>query len=207
MNPEYIDIVYRSRITLLDILEERGYDVETYRKFSPDEITHAIGNFPGLSFTVKKKADSSKVCEVRYEEKMARQQTEAYPKDLDDIDVATHEIIVVTNPDNEIADYHHQRALELYLKNKLQIAFFCTSYIVNNPMRHILVPKHEIVPLEEHDALMKQLRLTKKTNLPLIRFHVDPIARCLGALLGDIIKITRVSPSAGEYIVYRIVVP
>jgi DNA-directed RNA polymerase subunit H (RpoH/RPB5) len=207
MNPEYIDIVYRSRITLLDILEERGYDVEVYRKFSPDEITHAIGNYAGLSFTVKKKEDPTFVCEVRYEEKMGRQQTEAYPKDLDDIDIEKTELVVITNPDNEISDYHHQRSLELYLKTKLKISFFCVSYIVNNPTRHSLVPKHEIVPQKEHDALMKQLRLTKKTNLPLIRFHVDPIVRCLGALLGDIIKITRSSPSAGEYIVYRIVVP
>ena len=57
MNFEYVDNIYRSRLTLLSILEERGYDVEQYRKFSPAEISVAVEAFPGLSFSVKKKAN------------------------------------------------------------------------------------------------------------------------------------------------------
>jgi hypothetical protein len=40
-NFTFIDNIYRSRITLLDILEEKGYDVTKYRKFSPAEATAA----------------------------------------------------------------------------------------------------------------------------------------------------------------------
>ena len=40
-----------------------------------------------------------------------------------------------------------------------------------------------------------------------IKFHVDPIARCIGAVPGDIIKITRPSASAGEAIIYRVCAP
>ena len=52
MNDNFIlvDNIYRSRMNLLDILEERGYNVEKYRKFSPAEATAAVTALPSLSF-------------------------------------------------------------------------------------------------------------------------------------------------------------
>ena len=35
---EYIDALYRSRITMLDILESQGFEVSKYRGFSPKEV-------------------------------------------------------------------------------------------------------------------------------------------------------------------------
>ena len=46
-----------------------------------------------------------------------------------------------------------------------------------------------------------------KLNLPVIRFHEDIIGRILGLIPGSIVKITRPSPSAGEYVLYRVCVP
>ena len=69
MNFEYIDNIYRSRITLLDILEERGYDVTSLRKFSPAEIAVAAGStelLPSLTFTVKQKENENNQCVVVY---------------------------------------------------------------------------------------------------------------------------------------------
>ena len=54
---------------------------------------------------------------------------------------------------------------------------------------------------------MKTLYITTKYQFPLIRYHEDPISRVIGAVPGDILKITRPSPTAGEYIVYRVCVP
>jgi DNA-directed RNA polymerase subunit H len=76
-----------------------------------------------------------------------------------------------------------------------------------NPMRHLLVPPHEIVPKEQHEGLMKTMYITQRSQFPLIRYHQDPITRVIGATPGDILKITRPSPSAGEYTVYRVCVP
>jgi hypothetical protein len=70
-----------------------------------------------------------------------------------------------------------------------------------------MVPKHEKVPAEEHTALLEKMFLKNKTQLPLIRFHADMQARYLGIVPGDIVKITRPSPSAGEYIGYRLCTP
>ena len=76
-----------------------------------------------------------------------------------------------------------------------------------NPLRHELVPKHEIVPPEQHTALMESMYITSKSKFPEIKYHVDPIARCIGAVPGDIVKITRYSLSSGISVIYRVCSP
>ncbi|OYT26377.1 MAG: DNA-directed RNA polymerase subunit H [Thermoprotei archaeon ex4572_64] len=72
-------------------------------------------------------------------------------------------------------------------------------------IEHELTPKAEIVPKEEARKILKELNATP-WQLPWIRAS-DPLARILNAKPGDIIKITRKSPTAGEVVVYRFVVP
>jgi DNA-directed RNA polymerase subunit H len=74
-------------------------------------------------------------------------------------------------------------------------------------LKHILVPKHEIVPQDQHKELLESMYITSKAKMPEIKFHMDPIARCIGAVPGDIIKITRYSQSSGEAIIYRVCAP
>jgi len=209
----FIDNVYRSRQTLLDILEDRGYNVEKYRKFSPAEATAAATAFPSLSFKVSKKDEESKICDVRYAN-ISRQKLDTFFNDIDDADTENTEVIVMMM--GPVSDAHHVVALKQYMKlkesgekerRKLRVSFFSIEMIVINPMKHVLVPKHQIVPPEAHAELMNSLYITVKTKLPEIKFHVDPIARCIGAVPGDIVKITRPSSSAGESIMYRLCAP
>jgi DNA-directed RNA polymerase subunit H len=209
----FIDNVYRSRQTLLDILEDRGYNVEKYRKFSPAEAIAAATAFPSLSFKVSKKDDESKICDVRYAN-VSRQKLDTFFNDIDDADTENTEVIVMMM--GPVSDAHHVVALKQYMKlkesgekerRKLRVSFFSIEMIVINPMKHVLVPKHQIVPPASHAELMNSLYITAKTKLPEIKFHVDPIARCIGAVPGDIVKITRPSASSGESIIYRVCAP
>lgn len=209
----FIDNVYRSRLTLLDILDARGYDVDKYRKFSPAEAAAAVSSFSSLGFKVSKKDDESKVCDVRYAN-ISRQKMETFFDDIEDDDTEnTDVIIMMTGP---VSDAHHMIALKQYMmpkstasgeRRKLRVSFFSIEIIVINPLHHVLVPKHEIVPQERHKDLMESLYVTSKSKLPEIKFHIDPITRCIGAVPGDIIKITRPSISAGEAIIYRVCAP
>jgi DNA-directed RNA polymerase subunit H (RpoH/RPB5) len=209
----FIDNVYRSRMTLLDILEERGYNVEKYRKFSPAEATAAATAFPSLSFKVSKKDDETKVCDVRYAN-ISRQKLDTFFDDIDDDDTENTEVIVMMS--GPITDAHHVVALKQYTKmkesgekerRKLRVSFFSIEMLVINPMKHVLVPKHQIVDPVYHKELMESLYITSKSKFPEIKFHIDPIARCIGAVPGDIVKITRPSSSAGEAIIYRVCAP
>jgi DNA-directed RNA polymerase subunit H len=71
-------------------------------------------------------------------------------------------------------------------------------------VNHELVPKHEIIGESEIATLMQQYKITPK-QLPRI-IESDPVIKEIGAKIGDIIKITRKSPTAGESVYYRLVV-
>lgn len=220
-NFAFVDSIYRSRLTLLDILEKRNYEVAMYRKFSPAEAAAAATALPGLSFTVYKKAgaqidDEKQECQVRYINNMTRPKLETFFDDIPEERTEHTEVIVMQQ--GPIADAHHAIALKQYMKMKdlptgekvrakLRVSFFCMDMIVVNPTSHVLVPKHEIIPESEHKSLMASMYITTKSKFPEIKFHIDPITRCIGAVPGDIIKITRPSLSAGIAIIYRVCAP
>lgn len=69
---------------------------------------------------------------------------------------------------------------------------------------HVYVPKHEIITKKEAEEVLKKFNC-KATELPLI-LVTDPAIVGLGVKPGDMIKVTRNSPTAGESSYYRYVV-
>jgi len=78
------------------------------------------------------------------------------------------------------------------------------SKIKIDPSQHELVPKHEVLSVEEAYTMLKGLGI-RPEHLPWIRAS-DPIARTINAKPGDIIKITRKSPLSGDVVTYRYVI-
>ena len=68
-------------------------------------------------------------------------------------------------------------------------------------LQHILVPKHEILSEEEKQELLARYGI-QPHQLPFISIN-DPVVREIGAKVGDIIKITRESETAGKAVYYR----
>lgn len=86
-----------------------------------------------------------------------------------------------------------QRNVEVHTLNRLQV----------NITKHVLVPKHEVIHDKTVvDKLIEDFKLKNKYQLPMI-LKTDPIAKYYGMKSGDVVKITRNSPTAGEFIVYR----
>lgn len=74
-----------------------------------------------------------------------------------------------------------------------------------NISKHILVPKHELIADDkEITEILTNYQLKSKTQLPLI-LNTDPMAKYFNAKPGNIMKITRISPTCGTSIVYRCV--
>lgn len=210
MSVEDIDILYRSRITLLNILKEDGYDTSQYETFGPWEITAmAVGNAP-LAMTVKKTEvteDSPYTqCNVVYSLQKLKQRLTSFISNL----------LEVTNPEKEevlvilledVGEVFHKEAYSALKNHNLKIRFFKAHTLVYDPRSHMLVPKHTKLPASEHAEFLKSNYIRSKSNLPIIRFHEDMIARVMGLVPNDIVKITRPSPSAGLYDVYRVCMP
>ena len=83
------------------------------------------------------------------------------------------------------------------------IDIFDVTELLFNISHHSLVPKHEAI----RDAtsikdILERYRVKTRHQLPII-LKSDPMARYLGLRPGELVRITRISPGAGEYILYR----
>jgi DNA-directed RNA polymerase subunit H len=70
--------------------------------------------------------------------------------------------------------------------------------------QHKLVPKQEILTEEERTELLSKFRV-QPYQLPQIS-SVDPTVKAIGAKPGDVLRVIRKSPTAGEHTAYRYVV-
>jgi DNA-directed RNA polymerase subunit H (RpoH/RPB5) len=204
------DICFRSRQNILRMLDNRGYDTTPYSKFGPDEIAKLITKEKALEMELSHKSDSEKKVYVLYKFTRIKQSLSSLIRTLLDpeevgLDPKKHEVVVVTM--EQIVDTFHAGALEAWNTHSLKIQFFWMPSLVNYPLDHVLQPKFEIVPKEDHPALLTRFYAKRATQFPMIRYHADMVARCLGLSPGDIVKIIRPSPSAGEYELYRTCVP
>jgi DNA-directed RNA polymerase subunit H (RpoH/RPB5) len=222
---ELIDQLYRSRKTILQILANRGYDTKPYENFGPGEIEAMLvastsnkdkDNGSAFRIDVERNVDENskwsespiKRCRVIYsfsrlKNRLGKFIASLTDEDEDKVNPADTEVIVILAlPEGEaVADAFHSISYSLWTSSKLRISFFRLANLVIHPAEHVLVPKHEYIPKKEAEKLFTtQARL----KLPFIRFHEDMQARILGLVPHDIVKITRPSPSAGEYTIYRI---
>jgi len=103
-------------------------------------------------------------------------------------------ILVTSGRFTQAAKAHARRSIEL-------IPRIFPSF---NIFSHTLVPKHEILPQEDREKLLNEYRV-QPYQLPRLKAS-DPGAKAIGAKPGDIVRITRDSPTAGKYTSYRYVV-
>lgn len=93
------------------------------------------------------------------------------------------------------------KGLEGAAKDNVQV--FDIKELQFNVARHSLVPLHE--PVRDEDdiaAIIAASSVKSKMHLPLIHSS-DPMARYLALKPGELVRIHRLSPSAGEYVSYR----
>lgn len=71
-------------------------------------------------------------------------------------------------------------------------------------MENRLVPKHEVLNEKEAEEILKFYNVTHD-EIPRIK-KSDSALKGMDVKVGDIIKITRKSPTAGDAIYYRVVI-
>ena len=85
----------------------------------------------------------------------------------------------------------------------LNIQIFDLKELQFNITKHRFVPRHDVIfDQEEIDSIMTRFKIKSKNQLPLI-LKTDAMARYLNLQPGQIVKITRHSPTCGEHIIYR----
>jgi DNA-directed RNA polymerase subunit H (RpoH/RPB5) len=208
MDPTISDILIRSRRTILEILEDRGYDTIKYQNISPDQIlTLAEGHPRALDIIVPKREGSTAPCDravvvymiqERIKGRLGTFVRDIYEKSSNEVVITTisHKddvIVIINEPAHDAFD---KSSLQLWQTHKARMTFFHIKEVVVHLGRHVLVPPHRKLSDEEAKATTERLRITQRSQLPLIK-RSDIQARILGLVPGDMVDVLRPSPTAG----------
>ena len=207
-----ISKIYKSRNIILNILKSRGFDVDEWSDFSVTEV-QAMFNSKELDMLLENPTTKKKVY-VKYHlsgtkggTSMSRLGTSHiydYVDDLFDIeDVLTSNddlIIISKDKTNQtIKDLIEQ----LFIKDKKFVNIYNFHDYLFNVLEHEMQPKFRILSEEEKQKIMKQYNITKDKEFPDIS-RFDPVSQAMGVRPGEVMEITRSSPTAVKSVYFRI---
>ena len=198
--------IYKSRKTILDLLDYQDYLVEDYTGFSINEIDAMCVNSQ-LDLLVNHKNNEKKVY-VKY-----LISSKIRPKDLDDIIedlMYVDNVLKKTDTIIIIADEEPNESISIKLKylfdhDGIFVVIHNIARLQFNILEHSLNP--QVVVLEENHmvGLMKKYNLKSLTQFPEIN-RFDPLALALCLRPGQVCEMQRGSSTALSYKYYRICV-
>ncbi|KAF9593929.1 hypothetical protein IFM89_026172 [Coptis chinensis] len=193
---------YLARRTTLEMLRDRGYDVpDADLDLSLQAFRSTYGQSPNLEhirISLPLLSDSSKKILVIF------------------CGTEVVKLAMVRNIFNQIANSQNLNRLILILQNKITAqarqalaicrvkteTFQITDLLVNI-MKHFLMPKHELLNLEEKEKLLKKYSVGEN-QIPRM-LETDAVARYYGLEKGQVVKVTSDDDVAESHATYRCV--
>ena len=209
--PSFEYVLVQSRHVIVEMMEARGYDVGAYKNFDPTALIKISIDPEALTMKMTKKDDETKTAVITYHEKNIKNSLNSMltrvADEIADGSVIPENVEYIHILHSPIADTFSIFANNAWNKFKLRYQFFHIKSLVTNPMKHFLQPVFELLTDEEAAAMMKDNYIRSKGQLPIIKYHEDMVARYMGLVPGSVVRITRPSPTAGSYVLYRLCAP
>jgi len=203
-----------SRKNLLDMLEERGCDVGTYRQFSAKEIKTMIQQTQNnklslsvdmgpLDILVKNRYGHQTFVKYRLEKIKAAKSLDSYIQKIYETFLKPEDELIVMIPERS---YQISSSFQILLNNfwnekGYYIQIFGVNQLLRKVVEHSMVPPHRLMSEEEVEETLKKYQL-KSDQFPVI-LRNDPIAQYYGARPNEVFEITRPSKTSGSYLTYR----
>jgi len=200
-----ISKLFKSRAIILDILKARGFDTSDYNDFSVNEL-QAMHKNKQMDMLLTNATTNKKIF-VKYhlDSKLKSPAIYDYMDDLYDIEDIlknSDELIIVTK--DRVNDSLRNLAEFVFINDKRFINIYDLNDYLFNILKNDLVPPHRVMTAEEKDAIIKKYYVTNAAKqFPEIK-RFDPVASAIGARPGDLIEITRSSPTAVTTKYYRL---
>ena len=193
-------IYFRVRKTSIEMLEDRGYEVnEEDKNMNYEDFTNRLEE-NAIQLIAVHRGNPIKMAYVAFildAKSFSKKDLVALKATMDE-KYPTNEVTVIIVQDKQTP----QIAKELLNDEYKLYEIFSMKNLMFNITHHEIVPKHILLTQEEVDLILKQYQTTR-AQLPKV-LTTDPVAKYYGMKAGDVCKIIRQSPMTGESYYYRI---
>ena len=200
---ENTSLIYNSRKYILEILEERGFDISEYSNFTINELNIIIQN---NQLDILVNDSNEKKVYVRYHINKAIRQNNIseYIDDLFNVENVLSKkddlIIIIKEEPNDTIE---KAIKDIWIKDEIYVSIINIKRLQFNILKHTLVPKHILLSKEQEIEFKNTFNIQKNSEIPDIGY-LSPICQVLGVRPGNILKIVRPSRTSIDSIFYRI---
>jgi len=200
----FIISIYNSRKNLLEILNERGFNIEKYSDFGITEIGILMESNQ-LDMLLENETTKKKIYVKYYISKVIK------PQNIYDIveDLFHLESILEKKDDlmviikDEPNDTMLENIKDIWVSENIYISLINIKRLQYNILKHVLVPKHTILTHSEKELFMKKYNIFDKSQIPDISYF-SPVSIVMGIRPDDVVKIERNSRTSISAEYYRI---
>ncbi len=201
---EFIKL-FKSRETVLELLNEQGFDVSNYQNMNMSEVSIMRENNQ-MDMLVETKKGKKAYVKYHLAKTLRANNIQDYIEDLINIDSIlkkTDDLIIVVK--DEPNDSLIKAVNNIWEQEGVFVVVHSIQRLQFNVLKHDLVPPHRILDEAETNAFKQKYKITDTKQIPDIgRF--SPVALAIGMRPGQICEIIRPSKTAIETPFYRVCV-
>lgn len=218
--------IYKSRLTLLELMNQQNYNTYTYEGFSINEVNTMKTNNQ-LDMLLEKKVlqedkiqtveDNTILIQTEQKEQPKKVYIKYYlnkslrPNNLQDIIDDLFNIEQILNKKDtllivikdEVNETMQNTIKHIWEKDKVFVIIISLKRLQFNILNHILVPPHRVLSQDELIQVKKRYNIINDKQFPEIS-RFDPVAQVIGIRPGEVCEIIRPSKIALTEPYYRI---
>ena len=200
---ETIKNIYKSRNILIEILQNRDFNVDDYNEFSINEINIMVSNNQ-LDLLLENK-NNTKIFVKYYLGKSLRpnniQEIVEDLFNLEEILSKDDELLIIVKDD--INDSIKSMLVHIWNSQKIFVSIISLKRLQYNILNHSLVPQHIIMTEEEKLDVKKKYNVIDDSKFPEIS-RFDPVSTLIGLRPDNLCKIIRPSKTSITSEFYRL---
>jgi len=207
-----ISSLYKSRKTVLQLMNKQGYNTEDYENFSINDVNSMFQN-KQLDMLLEKKEKepgdkiNRKMYITYYLAKTLRPQS--VQEIIDDLfnleEVLTKDDTLMIIVKEDMNDTLINLLKHIWEQDKIFIVIQNIKRLQYNILEHNLVPQHRVLNKDEYSNIKEKYNIMDDVQFPEIS-RFDPVAQVIGVRPGQVCEIIRPSKSAIQSMYYRICV-
>ncbi len=218
--------IYKSRLTLLELMKEQNYNVFAYEGFSINEVNTMKTNNQ-LDMLLEKEQKQENVIqtsenqtvtiEVEQKEEAKKVYIKYYlnkalrPNNLQDIiddlfnieQILTKKDTLFVVVKDEVNETLQTAVKHIWEKDGIFVIILSLKRLKFNILKHVLVPPHRVLSQDELIQIKKKYNIIDNRQFPEIS-RFDPVAQVIGIRPGEVCEIIRPSKIALTEPYYRI---